>query len=95
LVGTEGRAEARTEKEAHKFALPVGLREDSWVIESDRPRTKVGLCKTQREFDERRYAWVHGKTSDGSRLIELKLTDSEKPAFFAAASNVLQKDLDE
>ena len=38
---------------------------------------------------------VHGKTSDGSRLIELKLTESEKPAFFAAASNLLQKDSDE
>jgi hypothetical protein len=31
---------------------------------------------------------VHGKTSDGSRLIEIRLRD-EKAPFFAAGSNVL------
>ena len=35
---------------------------------------------------------LHGRTSDGSRLIGLALVDSDGPAFFAAASNVLQKD---
>jgi hypothetical protein len=30
-----------------------------------------------------------GKTGDGSRLLELRLTDRVAPSFFAAASNVL------
>ena len=33
---------------------------------------------------------VCGKTSDGSRLLELRLLDRVAPPFFAAASNVLQ-----
>lgn len=32
---------------------------------------------------------LHGKTSDGSRLIELKLLDEQGPPFFAASSNIL------
>jgi hypothetical protein len=32
---------------------------------------------------------LHGKTSDGSRLLELKLIAEKAPPFFAAASNVL------
>ena len=31
---------------------------------------------------------VHGKTGDGSRLLEIRLQD-EKASFFAASSNVL------
>ncbi|MDA0328986.1 MAG: hypothetical protein O2958_08265 [Gemmatimonadetes bacterium] len=38
---------------------------------------------------------VHGRTSSGSRLLELKVDGSEGKAYFAAASNVLQKALDE
>jgi hypothetical protein len=34
---------------------------------------------------------VHGRTGSGSRLIELKVDGSEGKAYFAAASNVLQK----
>lgn len=34
---------------------------------------------------------VLGRTSSGSRLIELKVDGSEGKAYFAAASNVLQK----
>jgi hypothetical protein len=34
---------------------------------------------------------LHGKTSDGSRLIELKLVAEKAPPFYAAASNVLVK----
>jgi hypothetical protein len=30
-----------------------------------------------------------GKTSDGSRLLELRLVEEKAPPFFAAASNVL------
>lgn len=33
---------------------------------------------------------VFGKTSDGSRLLELRLLDREAPPFYASASNVLQ-----
>jgi hypothetical protein len=33
---------------------------------------------------------VHGRISDGSRLLELRLLDvQDAPPFFAAASNVL------
>jgi hypothetical protein len=32
---------------------------------------------------------VHGKTGDGSRLLELRLPDPKSKPFFAAASNVL------
>ena len=37
---------------------------------------------------------VHGKTGDGSRLLELRLSDDPKAKpFFAAASNVLVQPL--
>lgn len=32
---------------------------------------------------------LHGKTSDGSRLLELRLVAEKAPPFYAAASNVL------
>ena len=38
---------------------------------------------------------VHGRTSSGSRLLELKVEGSAGKAYFAAASNVLQQPLDE
>ena len=34
-------------------------------------------------------AAVHGKTGDGSRLLEIRLEDEAAKPFFAAASNVL------
>ena len=34
-------------------------------------------------------AFVHGKTGDGSRLLQIRLSDGNSPPFFAAASNVL------
>jgi hypothetical protein len=34
-------------------------------------------------------ASVHGKTGDGSRLLQIRLSDESAPPFFAAASNVL------
>lgn len=34
-------------------------------------------------------ASVHGKTGDGSRLLQIRLSDDGAPPFFAAASNVL------
>ncbi len=34
---------------------------------------------------------VHGRTSDGSRLLELRLLSRPKPTYFAAASNVLRR----
>jgi hypothetical protein len=32
---------------------------------------------------------IHGKTGDGSRLLQIRLTTGDAPPFFAAASNVL------
>jgi hypothetical protein len=32
---------------------------------------------------------LHGKTGDGSRLLQIRLADGKAPPFFAAASNVL------
>jgi hypothetical protein len=32
---------------------------------------------------------VHGKTGDGSRLLQIRLSDEKAPPFFASASNVL------
>lgn len=32
---------------------------------------------------------LHGKTGDGSRLLQIRLEDEKAPPFFAAASNVL------
>ncbi len=32
---------------------------------------------------------LHGKTSDGSRLLQIRLGDEKAPPFFAASSNVL------
>ncbi|HSH74931.1 MAG TPA: hypothetical protein VLA09_04590 [Longimicrobiales bacterium] len=34
---------------------------------------------------------VLGKVSDGSRLLELRIVDRDRPFFFAATSNVLQE----
>jgi hypothetical protein len=32
---------------------------------------------------------LHGKTGDGSRLVQIRLVDEKAPPFFAAASNLL------
>ena len=32
---------------------------------------------------------LHGKTGDGSRLVQVRLADGKSPPFFAAASNLL------
>lgn len=34
---------------------------------------------------------LHGKTGDGSRLVQIRLEGEKTPPFFAAASNVLVK----
>lgn len=34
-------------------------------------------------------ASLHGKTGDGSRLLQIRLSDPKAPPFYAAASNVL------
>lgn len=34
---------------------------------------------------------VHGRTGDGSRLLQIRLDGASTPSFFAAASNVLVK----
>jgi hypothetical protein len=35
---------------------------------------------------------LHGKTSDGSRLVQIRLSEEGSPPYFAAASNVLVED---
>ena len=37
---------------------------------------------------------LHGKTSDGSRLIELRLVEEKAPPFFASSSNILVRPVD-
>jgi hypothetical protein len=34
-------------------------------------------------------ASVHGKTGDGSRLLQIRFADEKAPPYFAAATNVL------
>jgi hypothetical protein len=74
-------------------------RRDSLRIASvDRPGWDAGAERTPRVGDD---VWcvdgvaevvrVLGRTSDGSRLLELRLVDRPKPPYFASASNVLQR----
>jgi hypothetical protein len=71
---------------------------DLHVDPSTRPGWRIAEVRTP-EAGETVYctegraevARVCGKTSDGSRLLELKLLEREAPPFYAAASNVLLK----
>lgn len=38
-------------------------------------------------------AAIHGKTGDGSRLLQIRLAEAGTPPFYAAASNVLVRPL--
>ena len=68
--------------------------EDFNVGEADRPgwaRGTTGFAVRQNVYcagGEGTIVSVHGKTSDGSRLLEIRLPD-EKASFFASSSNVL------
>jgi hypothetical protein len=69
---------------------------DLYVNPDDRPGWPTGANRVP-EVGEEVYcaqgegtvARVCGKTSDGSRLLELQLKDPKAKPFFAAASNVL------
>ena len=74
-------------------------RRDSLRIASlDRPGWDAGAERVPRVGDD---VWcvdgvaevvrVLGRTSDGSRLLELRLLHRPKPPYFASASNVLQR----
>ncbi len=58
-----------------------------WEIAEDRipPKGERVYC-TEGEAEVAR---VCGKTSDGGRILELRILDRQAPPFFAAASNVL------
>lgn len=63
--------------------------EPDWAAGSDRlPRVgEIVLCTGGLA----EVIKLHGKTSNGSRLLELRLVAEKAPPFFAAASNVLVK----
>ena len=58
-----------------------------WIRASERTPTvgEAVYCAA----GEGAVASLHGKTGDGSRLLQIRLTDDKAPPFFAAASNVL------
>lgn len=68
------------------------------VTSVDRPGWDVGAERVPQVGDD---VWcvdgvaevvrVLGRTSDGSRLLELRLADRPTPPYFASASNVLQR----
>lgn len=62
-----------------------------WVVRDSRAPTvgEAVFCAG----GEGAVASVHGKTGDGSRLIQIRLDDQETPPFFAASSNVLFRPL--
>ena len=60
-----------------------------WHIAEKRvPRQGEKVYCTEGEAEVSR---VCGRTSDGSRLLELRILDRTAPPFYAAASNVLVK----
>lgn len=69
---------------------------DFRVSDEDRPGWVRGTVRSLTAGDEVYCAGgagtvtaVHGKTGDGSRLLQIRLTDEAHPPFYAAASNVL------
>lgn len=69
---------------------------DLRVSREDRPGWSTGAERTPSVGEEvyctqglGEVARLHGKTGDGSRLLELRLPDPKAKPFFAAASNVL------
>jgi hypothetical protein len=70
--------------------------EDFLVNPADRPGWVTGrqgsLCVGQEVYCAGGAGTVHailGKTSDGSRLVEIRLCDPDAKPFFAASSNLL------
>lgn len=70
--------------------------EEFLVVPEDRPGWVRGSDRTPLVGEdvycaggEGSIASVHGKTGDGSRLLQIRLSDDAAPPFFAAASNVL------
>jgi hypothetical protein len=74
-----------------------GLRADDFrVTEEARPGWVRGTVRPPQPGEEVYCAGgagtvsaVHGKTGDGSRLLQIRLATEAAPPFFAAASNVL------
>jgi hypothetical protein len=71
---------------ADDFRVDPGER-PGWVLGSD--RTPAVGEEVYCAGGAGSIASVHGKTGDGSRLLQIRLSDEKAPPFFAAASNVL------
>jgi hypothetical protein len=79
------------------FRPAIALRiEDFRVRLTDRPGWVWGTTRVPQEGEEIFCAAgigtvkeLHGKTGDGSRLVQVTLADPKKRPYFAAASNVL------
>jgi hypothetical protein len=71
-------------------------KEDFRVRLEDRPGWVLGTSRAPREEEEifcaagaGKVTAVRGRTGDGSSLVQIRLEGPAKPAYFAAASNVL------
>lgn len=73
------------------------MRPEAFMVDpDDRPGWVLGSVRTPSVGEEvycaggpGMVASVHGKTGDGSRLLQIRLSNEDAPPFFAAASNVL------
>ena len=73
------------------------MREDDLVVDADKHPGYVAVSGQTPKVGDEVYctggegvvAAILGKTSDGSRLLEIRLTAEGARPFFAAASNVL------
>lgn len=73
------------------------MRPESFLVDpEERPGWVLGSKRTPEVGEEvfcaggpGSVASVHGRTGDGSRLLQIRLSDETAPPFFAAASNVL------
>ena len=63
--------------------------QDGWEVSEATPTVGTTVFSIEGMAEVVR---VLGKVTDGTRLLELKIKDREGPSFFAATSNVLQKD---
>jgi hypothetical protein len=73
------------------------MRTEDFVVDPDqRPGWVAASSRSVRVGEEvycaggtGRVSSVHGRTGDGSRLLQIELASLDSPPFFAAASNVL------
>ena len=63
--------------------------QDGWEVSEDTPAVGAEVLCIEGPATVLR---VHGKVSDGSRLLEVEIVDREGPSFFTPTSNVLQRE---